>query len=113
MKSFKKLEHQLIMVLGRRDYKLNTKVKDVENTDTKIYTKGLLDMCTVSIHRGDTSSITISFSENCIQMTYAALVVVTFNMECEIEYIFVDHTQNHKYSAMFEEMKSIVKELKY
>lgn len=57
-KSFKSLEHDIITILGRHGYLLKMKLKDIENTDTRIYTKGLLDGCVVSSHRGDISSIT-------------------------------------------------------
>ena len=110
-KSFKRIEHEAIMLLNRHGYKLNTKLKDIENTDTKIYTKGLLDGCVISIHRGDVSSITLSFSENYIQMTYSALIVLTFNTEGNIEKIFVDHTDSHRYSAIFKELETILQKV--
>lgn len=110
-RSFKGLEHELIVILGRHGYKLSTKIKDTINTDTRIYTKGLLDGCTVSTHRGDTSSITLSFSENYIQMTFSALVVITFDDECNIEHIFVDHSDSKRYSAIFNEINHLLERI--
>jgi hypothetical protein len=110
-KSFKRLEHEVIILLNRHGYSLNTKLKNTENTDTKIYTKGLLDCCVISVHLGDVSSITLTFSENCIQMTYSALIVLTFNTEGDIDSIFVDHTDSHRYSAIFKEIENIIEKV--
>lgn len=109
-KSFKSLEHEIIIILGRHGYSFNTKLKDIEDTDTRIYTKGLLDGCVLSIHRADISSITVSFSENYVQMTYSALVVVTFNSQGDINSIFVDHTDSRRYSAIFKEIENLIEE---
>ena len=110
-RSFKTLEHELIIILSRRGYVLNTKIKDVEATDTKIYTKGLLELCTISVHRADTSSITLTFSENCIQMTYSALIVITFDSMCNIKHIFVDHTECNRYSAIYAEINDLIERI--
>jgi hypothetical protein len=107
-RSFKTIEHNIIVLLGRYGYTLNQKLKDVENTDTKIYTKGLLDGCTVSIHRGDVSSITLSFSENYIQMLFSALIVVTFDSEGKTNCTFVEHIERHKYESIYKEIKEII-----
>ena len=108
-KSFKSLEHEIITILGRHGYLLKMKLKDIENTDTRIYTKGLLDGCVVSSHRGDISSITLSFSDNYIQMTYSALIAITFDMEANIKNIFIDHTGNRKYSSIYDEINQIIR----
>ena len=107
-KSFKKLEQEIIIAIGRHGYTLYTKIKDLENTDTKIYTKGVVDGCTVSVHRGDISSLTVSFSENYIQMTYSALIALTYDAEGQIQYVMIDHTGNTKYSAIFAEIKKLI-----
>lgn len=110
-RSFNSLEHELRMILGRHGYVRNTKLKDLENTDTVIYTKGLLDGCIVSSHRADTSSITVSFSNNYIQMTYSALVVITFDINADIQYIMVDHTDSKRYTAIFTEIKHLIERI--
>ena len=110
-RSFKSLEHEIRMVLGRHGYQLNSKLKDIENTDTAIYTKGVLDGCVISTHRGDTSSITISFSENYIQMTYSALVLITFDSNAEIQSMVIDHTDGKRYSAILSEIKHTIERI--
>ena len=109
-KSFKSLEHEIVMILGRHGYKLNTKLPNKE-ADTRIYTKGVLEGCVLSVHRGDTSSLTVTFSDNYIQMNYSALVAITFDINADIKYIVIDHTDNRKYYAVLTEINHFMERI--
>jgi hypothetical protein len=107
-RSFKKLEKDIIICLGRYGYEFYQKLNDLEATDTRIYVRGFHSGCTVSTHRSDICSITISFSTNYIQMTYSALAAITFDSNAEIQYVLIDHTADKHYSSMLAEIKSII-----
>lgn len=108
MRSFKKIEHEVVMVLGRHGYTLKQKLKDIKDTDTRLYAKGLFDGCTYTVHRGDTSNLTLAFHENYIQITYSAMFILSFDAEGKIKFIDVDNTEHHRYACIIKELKELV-----
>lgn len=108
MRSFKQMEHEVIMVLGRHGYTLKQKLKDIKDTDTRLYAKGLLDGCTYTAHRGNTSNLTLVFHENFIQITYSAMFILTFDTDGKIKFMSVDNTEHHRYACILKEIMEVL-----
>ncbi|MBP5433727.1 hypothetical protein [Ruminococcus sp.] len=107
-KSFKTLEQEAVAVLGRHGFKFDQKLKSEEIVNTRIYTKGLSNGCVLSVHMGETSSLTLMFHENFVQILYSAIFILTFN-NYNVEVISVDVTSNARYSCILKELKRELK----
>ena len=107
-KSFKTLEHEAAAALLRHGYKFDQKLRSGETMDTRIYIKGLQSGCVMAIHNDETSSLTLMFHENFVQMIYSAIFILTFN-NYNIDVIAVDVTKDKRYTCVLKDLKRTLK----
>lgn len=107
-KSFKTLEHEAVTVLGRHGYQLSQKLKTEDDTNTRLYTKNINSGCTLSVHMGETMSLSLMFHENFLQVLYSAIFILTFN-NYTIEIMSLDVSKNSKYSCVLKDLKRTLK----
>lgn len=107
-KSFKTMEHEATSALLRHGYKFDQKLRSGETMDTKIYIKGIQSGCVMTIHNGETNSMTLMFHENFIQILYSAIFILTFN-NYNIDVMTIDATKDKRYTCILKDLKRTLK----